>query len=189
MSQQLIEIQQALTAKASKSNIEFFLKMVPGQQKIYGVKTPDINLLVQQYKTGSFDLACELWESGALEEKIIAIKIMEKTGKKDPQKLLSLFKKFSNELENWAVCDGLGMQFLRGIVKTHSKEIFTIAHEFNRSKNPWQRRLSLVMVEWYTRDRSYHSEIKKLVKNLEKDDEYYVKKAVTWINRNFTKGK
>jgi 3-methyladenine DNA glycosylase AlkD len=189
MSQQLIEIQRALTAKASKSNIEFFLKMVPGQQKIYGVKTPDINLLVQQYKTGSFDLACELWESGALEEKIIAIKIMEKMGKKDPQQLLSLFKRFSKELENWAVCDGLGMQFLRGIVKTHSKEIFAIANEFNRSKNPWQRRLSLVMVEWYTRDRSYHSEIKKLVKNLEKDDEYYVKKAVTWINRNFTKGK
>jgi 3-methyladenine DNA glycosylase AlkD len=189
MSQQLIEIQRALTAKASKSNIEFFLKMVPGQQKIYGVKTPDINLLVQQYKTGSFDLACELWESGALEEKIIAIKIMEKMGKKDPQQLLSLFKRFSKELENWAVCDGLGMQFLRGIVKTHSKETFAIANEFNRSKNPWQRRLSLVMVEWYTRDRSYHSEIKKLVKNLEKDDEYYVKKAVTWINRNFTKGK
>src|SRR5216117_3917641 len=109
MSQQLIEIQQALTAKASKSNNEFFFKMVPGKQKIYGVKTPVLNLLVQQYKTGSFDLASELWESGALEEKIIAIKIMEKTGKKDPQKLLSLFKKFSNDLENWAVCDGLGM--------------------------------------------------------------------------------
>ena len=189
MSRQLIEIQQVLTAKASKSNSEFFFKMVPGQQKIYGVKTPDLNLLVRQYKTGSFDLARELWESGALEERIIAIKIMEKMGKKDPQKLLSLFKKFSKEIGNWAVCDGLGMQFLRGIVKTHSKEIFAIASEFNRSKNPWQRRLSLVMVEWYTRDGSHRSEIKKLVKNLEKDDEYYVKKAVTWINRNFTKGK
>jgi 3-methyladenine DNA glycosylase AlkD len=189
MSQQLIEIQRVLTAKANKNNSEFFLKMVPGRQKIYGVKTPDLNLLVQQYKTGSFDLARELWESGALEEKIIAIKIMEKTGKSDPQKLVSLFKKFSTEVENWAVCDGLGMQFLRGIVKTHSKEIFAIAGEFNRSKNPWQRRLSLVMVEWYTRDGSHHTEIKKLVKNLETDDEYYVKKAVTWINRNFTKGK
>jgi 3-methyladenine DNA glycosylase AlkD len=189
MSKQLKEIQEALSAKASKSNSEFFLKMVPGQQKIYGVKTPDINLLVQQYKTGSFDLACELWDSGALEEKIIAIKIMEKMGKKDPKKLLSLFKKFSKEIENWAVCDGLGMQFLRSIIKTHSKEIFAIAGQFNRSNDPWQRRLSLVMVEWYTRDSSHHSEIKKLVKTLEKDDEYYVKKAVAWINRNFTKRK
>ncbi|HET6995289.1 MAG TPA: DNA alkylation repair protein, partial [Chitinophagaceae bacterium] len=104
MSQQLKEIQQTLSAKASKSNSEFFLRMVPGQQKIYGVKTPDLNLLVQQYKTGSFELTTELWESGALEEKIIAIKIMEKMGKQDPGKLLSLFKKFSNQVDNWAVC-------------------------------------------------------------------------------------
>jgi 3-methyladenine DNA glycosylase AlkD len=169
--------------------MEFFLKMVPGKQKIYGVKTPELNLLAQQYKTYSFDLARELWTSGALEEKIIAIKIMEKTGKQDPAKLLALFKQFSKQVDNWAVCDGLGMQFLRGIVKTHTNEIFTLAGEYNHSKDPWQRRLSLVMVEWYTRIGEHHSEIKKLVKNLENDDEYYVKKAIVWINKNFKKGK
>jgi 3-methyladenine DNA glycosylase AlkD len=87
------------------------------------------------------------------------------------------------------VCDGLGMQFLRGIVKTHDKEIFAIAEKYNISKDMWQRRLSLVMVEWYTRSKEHIQEIKKLVKRLEKDDEYYVKKAVTWINKNFAKGK
>jgi 3-methyladenine DNA glycosylase AlkD len=81
------------------------------------------------------------------------------------------------------------MQFLRGIVKTHAEEIFTLAAKYNRSKDPWQRRLSLVMAEWYTRHHDHHAEIKKLVKNLENDNEYYVKKAVVWINRNFTKGK
>ena len=189
MSQQLKEIQQSLSAKASDSNAEFFLKMVPGKQKIYGVKTPELNLLAQQYKSYSFDLSKELWNSGALEEKIIAIKIIEKTGKKDPAKVLALFKQFAGQIENWAVCDGLGMQFLRGIVKTHSKEIFELATQFNHSKDPWKRRLSLVMVEWYTHVGEHHGEIKKLVKNLEGDDEYYVKKAVVWINKNFKKGK
>jgi len=189
MSQQLKEIQQRLSAKALKSNAEFFLKMVPGKQKVYGVRTAELNLLAQQYKACSFDLAKELWKSGALEEKIIAIKIMEKMGKKDPVKLMTLFKQFSRQVENWAVCDGLGMQFLRGIVKTHSKEIFELAARYNHSKDPWQRRLSLVMVEWYTRTGEHHGEIKKLVKNLENDDEYYVKKAVVWINKNFKKGK
>src|SRR5437762_12324136 len=103
MSQQLIEIRRVLNAKANKNNSEVFLKMVPGRQKIYGVKTPDLNLLVQQYKTVSFDLARELWESVALEEKIIAIKIMEKTEKSDQKKWFSLFKKFWTEVENWAV--------------------------------------------------------------------------------------
>jgi len=189
MSQQLKEIQAKLAAKADKNNVEFFQKMVPGKQKVYGVKTPELNLLVQQYKEYSFGLAKELWTSGALEEKIIAIKIMERKGKRDPVKLLMLFKQFSKRIDNWAVCDGMGMQFLRGIVKTHAKDIFELAGEYNRSKDPWKRRLSLVMIEWYTRDSGYHQEIKRLAKNLENDDEYYVKKAVQWINRNLKKGK
>lgn len=189
MSKQLKEIQGILKTKADKKSIDFFQKVVPGKQKMYGVKTPDLNLIARQYKSYSFDLAKELWESGALEERIIAIKIIEKTGKKDPEKLLSLFKQFSKKIDNWAVCDGLGMQFLRGIVKTHRDEIFELAGKLNHSKDPWQRRLSLVMVEWYTRHGENHKEIKVLVKNLGTDKEYYVKKAVVWINRNFKKGK
>jgi len=189
MSKELKEIQQILASRAEKSNVDFFLKMVPGKQKIYGVKTPVLNDIVKKYKAGSFDLAEELWNSGALEEKIIAIKILEKTGKTDPDRVLKLFKQFSKQIDNWAVCDGLGMQFLRGIVKTHEQEIFELAAKLNHSKDPWQRRLSLVMVEWYTRMPGARSEIKKLVKNLEGDKEYYVKKAIVWINRNFKKGK
>jgi len=186
---QLNEIQQVLKANSSESNKEFLEKVVPGKQKMYGVKTPVLNELVKKYKAGSFDLAEELWRSGMLEEKIIAIKILEKAGKSDPKRLLRLFKKFSKQIDNWAVCDGLGMQFLRGIVKTHQEQIFEIARKFNRSRNRWQRRLSLVMVEWYTRHRNLHPEIKELVEYLENDKEYYVKKAVVWIKRNFKKGR
>ena len=189
MSRQLKAIQEILKATSEKSNIDFFQKMVPGEQKIYGVKTPVLNELAKKYKEGSFDLAEELWNSSALEEKIIAIKILEKGGKTDPARLLKLFKQFSKQIDNWAVCDGLGMQFLRSIVKTHQEQIFELSKKLNYSKDPWQRRLSLVMVEWYTRDGTKHAEIKELVKNLEKDKEYYVKKAVVWINRNFKKGK
>ena len=100
-----------------------------------------------------------------------------------------MFMHFSKQIDNWAVCDGLGMQFLRGIIKTHRTEIFDIAKKLNQSGDPWQRRLSLVMVEWYTRDGEAHQEIKPLLKHLENDQEYYVKKAVSWIKRNFKKGK
>jgi 3-methyladenine DNA glycosylase AlkD len=189
MSKDLLEIQKILLARADKKTVEFVHKVVPGQQKVYGVKTPVLNDLAKQYKTRSFELAEELWNSGALEEKILAIKIIEKTGKTDPARLLKLFRKFSKQIDNWAVCDGLGMQFLRGIAKTHQNEIFQLAEKLNKSKDPWQRRLSLVMVEWYTRIPSTHGEIRKLVKNLEGDKEYYVKKAIVWIKRNFKKGK
>ncbi len=56
------------------------------------------------------------------------------------------------------------------------------------SQNLWQRRLSLVLAEWYTRDVTHHAAINALINNLQNDKEYYVKKAATWINRNFEKG-
>jgi 3-methyladenine DNA glycosylase AlkD len=189
MSKQINEIQKILAEKSEKSNIDFLQTMVPGKQKIYGVKTPALNELAKKYKQGAFDLAEELWNSGALEEKIIAIKIVELVGKNDPLRVMTLFKQFSKQIENWAVCDGLGMQFLRGIVKTHQSKIFDLAAKLNHSKDPWQRRLSLVMVEWYTRKDEMHKKIKALARNLENDNDYYVKKAVAWINRNLRKGK
>jgi 3-methyladenine DNA glycosylase AlkD len=189
MTTALKEIQQRLQSLSDPDNIAFLGKMVPGRQKVYGVKTPELQAIVQQYKDGGFELAKALWKSGALEEKIIAIKIIEKTGKKDPGKVLPLFKQFSKEIDNWAVCDGLGMQFLSGIRTTHTDEIFELAGKFNQSKDPWQRRLSLVMVEWYTRKKERTPEIKQLVKAVENDKEYYVKKAVVWIKKNFSKGK
>lgn len=187
MSAALKTIQEELRKNATSGHSGFLEKIVPGQQKAYGVKTPVLNQLARQYAQGSFALVKELWKSGALEEQIIAIKIVEKIGKKEPEKVLPLFKQFSNGIKNWAVCDGLGMQFLRGIVKTHADEIFSLAGKLNHSKDSWQRRLSLVMVEWYTRDGAFHSQVKKLVKNLEDDDEYYVKKAIVWINNNLRK--
>ncbi|MBL7732651.1 MAG: DNA alkylation repair protein [Chitinophagaceae bacterium] len=183
------EIKAVLKDNASEKDKAFFTKMVPGTQTIYGVKTPVLNDLAKKYKEGSFELAEALWHAGSQEERVIAIKIMEKKGKTDPQRLLRLFKEFSTTIGNWAVCDGLGMQFLRSIVKTHRDEIFAVADKFNRSSNMWQRRLSLVMLEWYTRHSDNHAAIKKLTAALEKDDEYYVKKAVVWIKRNLAGGK
>lgn len=189
VTQQLKEITRFLAANGKQADAAFFAKMVPGKQRIYGVKTPILNDLARKYRDGSFALAEALWKAGAQEQRIIAIKIMEKKGKEDPDRLLKLFKQFSRSIDNWAVCDGLGMQFLRGIVKTHRDEIFKIAKTFVKSPDEWQRRLSLVMVEWYTRHSADHADIKALVSALEKDQAYYVKKAVVWINRNFRKGK
>ncbi len=189
MKKEIKTIQGILISHAKKDHKYFFSKMVPGQQFIYGVKTPVLNTIAKDYREGSFELATALWYAGSMEEKIIAIKILEKKGKDDPARLLTLFRQFSETIDNWAVCDGLGMQFLKSIVTTHREEIFKIAYRFNKSANMWQRRLSLVMVEWYTRHQEDHAAIKKLVTQLANDKEYYVKKAIVWINKNFAKGK
>jgi len=189
MSASLKEIQQILRQKSIPEAMAAHKKFVPGLMKVYGVRTPVLNDLSKQFKTGGFELVKEVWDAGALEEKLLAVKILEKIAKKDPAKALALVQYFAPGIDNWAVCDAIGMQGLKTILKTHQTEIFALAKKYNRSANFWERRLSLVLVEWYTRDKTLHAEINKLVKPLEKDEEYYVKKAVVWIKKNFDKGK
>ena len=50
---------------------------MPGiETKIYGVRNPQLNEIAKLFKAGSFDLVKELWDAGAYEEKITAIKIL-----------------------------------------------------------------------------------------------------------------
>lgn len=148
-----------------------------------------LNELAKQFKDGGFELAEELWQCSHIEEKILAAKLLGHVAKRDPDKTLALIRRFSKDISNWAVCDTLGMQAPKKINKTHAKEIFEISRVLISSKNHWQRRLALVLSEWYTRDKSFHPAIKQLLKKVENDDEYYVKKAVVWIIRNFSKGR
>jgi 3-methyladenine DNA glycosylase AlkD len=189
MSQQLKEIQKILITNSSPEARAAHQKFVPGKERIYGARMPFINELAGRYKNGGFELIEALWKAGALEEKLLAAKILGKMAKKDPERALKMVELFAKNIGNWAVCDTIGMQGLKPILKTHDKQIFMMAKKYNRSADFWQRRLSLVLVEWYTRVKEMHPEIKKLVKALEHDDEYYVKKAIAWINRNFEKSK
>jgi len=186
---QLKEIQKILIANSSPEAKVAHQKFVPGKEKIYGVRMPFLNELAARYKSGGFDLIETLWKAGALEEKVLAIKMLGKIAKKDPERSLKMVQLFAKNIGNWAVCDAIGMQGLKPILKTHQEEIFALANKYNTSKDFWQRRLSLVLVEWYTRVPALHPEINKLVRTLENDEEYYVKKSVTWIKKNLEKGK
>lgn len=146
---------------------------------------PVLNELAKEYKGGGFQLVEALWRSGAFEEHMLAVKMLGRIAKKDPGKTLSLIEKFSKDISDWSICDAMGMQSPRALNKSHAKEIFRLANRLIRSKNFWQRRLALVLTEWYTRDKTFHSQIMSLLRTVKNDDEYYVKKAVVWINRNF----
>jgi 3-methyladenine DNA glycosylase AlkD len=183
----LRKIQAELIKHAEESRKAKVQGAIPGALKVYGVKNPVLNELAKQYKEGGFDLAEELWKSGAFEERVLAGKLLGKAAKKDPGRAIKLIQEFSSEINDWAICDTLGMQSPKPVNSSHAEEIFSLSAKLIKSKNFWQRRLALVLSEWYTRDKKYHPRIKALLNAVKDDDEYYVKKAVTWINRNFEK--
>jgi 3-methyladenine DNA glycosylase AlkD len=189
MSALLKQVQKELKAHSTPEVKAAAMKFVPNAEKVYGIRTPVLSLLAKKYKEEGFELVKELWNSGAFEEKLLAGKLLNVICKKDPLLSLKLVAGFSKDISDWAVCDTIGMQSLKPVAKKIQKEIFDLSAKLVKSKNPWERRLSLVIIEVYTKDKSLHPEIMKRVKMLENDEEYYVKKAVVWIKRNFEKGR
>ena len=189
MSALLKQIQQELKNSCTPEAKAAALKFVPNAHKVYGVRTPVLNVLAKKYKEGEFSLVKELWKSGAFEERILAAKMLGLICKKDPGVAVKLVSSFSKDISDWAVCDAVGMQSLKPVAKKIQKEIFDLSAKLMTSKNFWERRLSLVIVEVFTKDKSSLPEIKRRVRMLENEEEYYVRKAVVWLKRNFEKGR
>jgi len=185
----LLQIQKELKKHSTPEAKAAALKFVPNAEKVYGIRTPVLNMMAKKYKEGGFELVKELWISGAFEEKLLAGKLLNVICKKDPLLSLKLVSGFTKDISDWAVCDCVGMQSLKPVAKKIQNEIFDLSAKLVKSKNAWERRLSLVIIEVFTKDKVLHPEILKRVKMLENDDEYYVRKAVEWIKRNFKKGK
>lgn len=189
MSALLKQIQNELKEQSTLEAKAAATKFVPNAEKVYGIRTPILNIMAKKYREGGFDLVKELWKSGAFEEKLLAGKLLNVISKKDPMLALKLVTGFTKDISDWAVCDCIGMQSLKPIAKKIQSEIFDLSAKLIKSKNLWERRLSLVIIEVFTKDRSLQPEIMKRAKLLENDDEYYVRKAVDWIKRNLKKGK
>ena len=189
MADLLRQVQDELKEHSTPEAKAAALKFVPNAEKVYGIRTPVLNIMAKKYKEGGFDLVKELWDSGAFEERLLAAKLLNVICKKDPSLSLKLVGSFSKDISNWAVCDTIGMQSLKPVAKKIQKEIFDLSARLVKSKNLWERRLSLVIIEVFTKDNSLQAEIMRRVKLLENDEEYYVKKAVVWIKTNFEKGR
>lgn len=183
----LTEIKKVLKANGHPDRIEQLKIVAPGAKGAYGVRMPVINELAKEMKEGGFDLVEELWRSGAYEEKILAAKIIRLIAKQDPEKAISLVEKYADGIDNWAVCDTLGMQSLKSINKIRTKEVFDLAEKLSNSKNMWNRRLSLVLVEDFCKRPEMHPAIWKLIKKQKADKEYYIKRAVVWLESSIQK--
>ncbi|RLG20625.1 hypothetical protein DRN74_05025 [Candidatus Micrarchaeota archaeon] len=182
--EQLTEIRRFLERESNDKAKESWRKFVPTSEKVYGVYLAEINKIVPKYVSGGFKLVEELWESGYLEERILAAKILGKICKKDPEKTLDLIKKFVDDIVDWAICDTLATQGIRPIAKIKQKEIFELSRKLVKSESLWKRRFGIVLLINFKKEKSLRKEIESIIKQAENDKEYYVKKAIDWIKRS-----
>jgi 3-methyladenine DNA glycosylase AlkD len=187
LSQTLSSITQTLVAKSDAKAKAAFQKFIPTSQNVYGVRVPLLNELARKHKEGGFQLVQALWKSGAFEERLLAAKILGRICKQDPKLALKLTKRFASEITDWAVCDTLGMQGVKGIASQETATIFGLSKSLIKSNNFWERRLAIVLLTHFAKDRSLRQAIEAIVNQVRQDKEHYVTKAVQWIERDLRK--
>ena len=183
-SERVSSIKQALAANSDEKAKGAVRKFIPTSQHVYGVRLPLLNQIAKEHREGGFELVEALWKSGAFEEKLLAAKLLGSSCKKDPDRALTLAKKFAAQITDWAVCDTLGMQGVKGIAFKKQTELFAWSNKLIKSKNRWERRLALVLLTHFVKDKDSRAQIDETLARVRGDKEHYVKKAVEWLQRD-----
>ncbi len=93
--------------------------------------------------------------------------------------------KMVDRLDNWAHSDGLS-GLISAAIEERPRERYPLLAKWNRDKNPWRRRQSLVSLHFYSRFRESPLPSRQtlpLIKNLLDDDHFYVQRGVGWALR------
>jgi len=162
-----------------------------GQSRLHflNIKIPQVRSILDlpEFKTAIFQDIENLWfESKIFEAKAIALFWLEK------QKLESLIAltpkliKWSSEIDNWAHSDTY-CGVLAQVFEENPQLLTTTYQKWNRHKNPWLRRISLVGLFYYSRLRKKRKPSFEMTTNFIsahlQAPEYYVQKAVGWTLR------
>jgi 3-methyladenine DNA glycosylase AlkD len=187
VSERVSSIKEALSAQSDEKAKGGVRKFIPTSQHVYGVRLPILNQIAKEHREGGFELAEALWKSGAFEEKLLAAKLLGSSCKKDPERALTVARQFAAQISDWAVCDTLGMQGVKGIAIEKQTELLAWSNKLVKSKNLWERRLGLVLLTHFVKDTSARTQIDETLVRLGGDKEHYVKKAVAWLQRDLRK--
>jgi 3-methyladenine DNA glycosylase AlkD len=91
-------------------------------------------------------------------------------------------KKWQNVVDNWGLCDGLAKIYTKTL-ELIPEQVLTQLEMWNKSKNLWDRRQSIVSLLYFSRTKKVvlpYGTIIKFINRLIDDKEYYVQKAVGW---------
>lgn len=92
---------------------------------------------------------------------------------------------WQEDVYDWGYCDALA-KINSKVLETYPAEVYGILAKWNKDKNLWKRRQSVVSLLYYSRTKKVYlpfAKIAALIEPLLKDKEYYVQKGVGWSLR------
>lgn len=160
---------------------EFHSRLVPGEDKIIGVRVPVMRQYAKElYKESGKDadrlisiIGSEYYEEIMLQGMLIGL---QKNVNVDDY--FRQIDGFVPKIKNWGICD----VFCAGLkeVKKHRTETWDYLQKYLGSSKEFYIRFGLVMLLDYYIDEEHIDEILRIAENI-KHDGYYVKMAQAWL--------
>jgi 3-methyladenine DNA glycosylase AlkD len=142
------------------------------------LKTNDFSFLV--------NVADELFSGSVLEEKIVAVFLLENLTANCGPAEFKLFASWLDRISSWADHDGLVHYLIAPMVAANpalAKHVF----QWTKSRNRWRRRAACVALIRGTRKKMFFPEIQTLSDSLLADEDDMVQKGLGWLLRETTK--
>lgn len=172
---------QPYANKARAKHDEGYMKT---RYSLLGCNMPAIRNVAKAFENTDKKTLNRMWSTSNSFDVLYVLLII--LGKKDlTASDWPLLKKWSRKIDNWAHSDTLSEMIAR-LVELSPDRIYPDLKKWNTSNLPWQRRLSLTSLLYYSAGRKKclpASKIFPLVKARLDDSDTYVQKAVGWTLR------
>jgi 3-methyladenine DNA glycosylase AlkD len=198
----LRQIQQALVkhgdTKVAKQQSQYFKQVV----KHYGLKAktlsddvfkPIYDSSIKPLKLNEqIDLACDLLSSEYLEEKSIAISILNKNVKlivksKEEEKVIQqLASQIDQNVYDWATCDSISSKVICELIKLKPKTMAPIVEEWKDADHMWRQRSACVSFVKIARHGAHNDRIITICKSVVMNNERFAQLGCGWVLRELS---
>jgi len=179
------QLKENVDEKSKENSQRFFKEKIDA----YGVKMPVVNKISKENfkelktldKTEIFELIEVIWQSGILEESIVACNWAYSLRKYYEPKDFSRFKRWIERyINNWASCDTFCNHTVGEFVEMYPDFLLEL-QEFTKSENRWMRRASAVSLIIPARKGLFLDTIFRIADNLLLDSDDLVQKGYGWM--------
>jgi 3-methyladenine DNA glycosylase AlkD len=188
------EIRHVLRRDGSRQHargVQWFFK---DEIASHGWYAADLRRLARQYRRDILkareavllQVADDLFRGRNLEEKVVAVLLLENMTAKFGAGEFKLFESWLKRISSWAEHDALAHYLIGPMFVAEPARVARV-NAWAKSRNRWQRRAACVALIQGTRKRMFLREIKELTETLVDDEDDMVQKGLGWLLRETAK--
>ena len=147
-----------------------------------GIKVPVQRNLVKKFDL-NLDQIQVLLNSKIHEHRFSALVFLLNKYEKNSEEVFNFYLKNSKKINNWDLVDAFAPKIVGKFLVDKNKDIL---YKLARSKNLWEKRISIISTLWFIRNNKFNDTL-KISEILLKDSHDLIHKAVGWMLREVGK--